>query len=829
MTRMSLPALLSLALLGSVGATGGPVAEPSLTDVTPDGIQRGTETVLLLSGRRLEGPLELVMYDRGITVLGLEAKSSKKVEARIRVAADAPLGEHRVRLRTAFGWTELRTIWVGALPCLKEQENNSLFEQPQDVPFGCTVHGRVTSEDVDYFAVHARKGQRITAEVEGIRLGLTLFDPYVAILDSRRFELAAADDTALLRQDAFASAIVPEDGRYIILVRESAYGGSAACRYRLHIGPLPRPTAVFPPGGQPGEEVELTYLGDPFGPQKVQMKLSDQSGVMNVHLERDGHVAPSANRLRVMPFPSVNEQEPNDDREQATAAPKPVPVAFNGIISKDRDRDWFSFEAKKGQNIMVWAHARTLGSPLDPTVLILDPKGKSVFRNDDGFGLDSRGPFRAPVDGRYRMRIRDHLYQGGEDMVYRVEIRVIRPGLSLITPPVRRNDSQSRQWAAVPRGNRAFLLLRLNRREFGDEVDLSCADMPPGVTMHSPRIRRETNVVPVVFEAAADAPLEGRLCKLEGKSAKDKRVRGRFSQRVDLVRGNPNNTPYYWTSVYKLPVCVTENAPFSVKIIPPKAPLLRDGRLELKVLVDRAEGFNERVRLTMPFRPPGVNARGVVDIPKGKNEGTYLVSANGSAATGTWQIAVQGSAPVRGGGTMYVASPLLTLEVSPQLVTGTISLAVAQQGETTEVLCKLNQVTAFSEDAEIVLGGLPAGVTAPPQKITKAATEVVFPVTTTAKSPAGQHKSLFCEVRVRRGGDLMRQTLAGGGVLRIDKPRAKPKPKKPVVAKKAPPKPKAKPKRRPTRLEQLRQEAAERAKAKASGTPTTTGGGGGQR
>ncbi|NRA94648.1 MAG: peptidase [Planctomycetes bacterium] len=829
MKRMSLPVLLSLALLGTVGATGEPPAEPSLTDVTPDGVQRGTEAVLLLSGRRLEGPLELVTYDRGITVLGLEAKSSKKVEARIRVAADAPLGEHRVRLRTTFGWTELRTVWVGALPCLKEKENNSLFEQPQEVPFGCTVHGRVTSEDVDHFVVEARKGQRITAEVEGIRLGLTLFDPYVAILDARRFELAAADDTALLRQDAFASTIVPEDGRYVILVRESAYGGSPACRYRLHIGPLPRPTAVFPPGGQPGEEVELTYLGDPSGPQQEKATLSKQSGVMNVHLERDGHVAPSANRLRVMPFPSVNEQEPNDDPEHATEAPKPVPVAFNGIVGKERDRDWFSFEAKKGQNIMCWVHARTLGSPLDPTVAIIDPKGKSVFRNDDGFGLDSRGQFRAPVDGRYRMRIRDHLYKGGEDMVYRIELRVIRAGLSLISPPVRRNDSQSRQWAAVPRGNRAFLLLRLNRREFGDEVDLSCADMPPGVTMHSPQIRRETNVVPVVFEAAADAPLEGRLCKLEGRSAKSKRVRGRFSQRVDLVRGNPNNAPYYWTSVYKLPVCVTEEAPFKVKIIPPKTPLLRDGRLQLKVVVERTKGFNARVRLTMPFRPPGVNARGVVDIPKGKSEGTYLVSASGNAATGKWQIALQASAAVGGGGTMYVASPLLDLEISPQLVTGTIPLTVAQQGKATEVICKLNQVTAFEEEAEIVLGGLPSGVTAPPQKITKATTEVVFPVTTTPKSPAGQHKSLFCEIRVRRHGDLMSQTLAGGGVLRIDKPRAKPKPKKPVVAKKAPPKPKAKPKRRPTRLEQLRQEAAERAKVKTSGKQATTGGGGDQR
>ena len=52
------------------------------------------------------------------------------------------------------------------------------------------------NEDVDYYVVEAKKGERITAEVEGIRLGLTLFDPYVAILDAKRFELASSDDAA---------------------------------------------------------------------------------------------------------------------------------------------------------------------------------------------------------------------------------------------------------------------------------------------------------------------------------------------------------------------------------------------------------------------------------------------------------------------------------------------------------------------------------------------------------------------------------------------------------------------------------------------------------
>src|SRR5262249_58898713 len=110
---------------------------------------------------------------------------------------------------------------------------------PQKIPLNVTVLGVIDSEDVDYFAFEAKKGQRVTVEIEAMRLGTTLFDPYVAILDSKRFELAASDDAPLLGQDAVASVIIPADGTYVVQVRESAYGGNGACHYPLHISPLP--------------------------------------------------------------------------------------------------------------------------------------------------------------------------------------------------------------------------------------------------------------------------------------------------------------------------------------------------------------------------------------------------------------------------------------------------------------------------------------------------------------------------------------------------------------------------------------------------------------
>ena len=199
-----------------------------------------------------------MFYSPGVEVTSLEP-SDKAVKVKVKVAPDCRLGEHVAQVRTATGISEYRTFFVGALPAVAEKEPNSQFDTPQEIAMNVTVQGVVTSEDVDYFVVDAKKGQRISVEVEGMRLGTTLFDPYIAILDSRRFVLASADDSPLVRQDGVCSVIAPEDGKYIIEARDSAYGGNGASFYRLHIGHFPRPVAVYPPGGK-GGRADRSYL-----------------------------------------------------------------------------------------------------------------------------------------------------------------------------------------------------------------------------------------------------------------------------------------------------------------------------------------------------------------------------------------------------------------------------------------------------------------------------------------------------------------------------------------------------------------------------------------
>ena len=72
-----------------------------------------------------------------------------------------------------------------------------------------------------------------------MRLGRGFTDSYLAVLDDQRFEVAASDDTPLLMQDPYIAFMAPKDGRYVILLRDSGYGGHNNNWYLMHVGKFP--------------------------------------------------------------------------------------------------------------------------------------------------------------------------------------------------------------------------------------------------------------------------------------------------------------------------------------------------------------------------------------------------------------------------------------------------------------------------------------------------------------------------------------------------------------------------------------------------------------
>jgi len=774
---------LALALLAASALAAGAVA-PQLSNTTPNGVQRGTEVELKFNGSRLADAEEIFLFEPGVKVLGLKEVKDNYVLARVKIEADCPLGEHKVRIRTKTGVSDFRTFTVGAYPQVDEKEPNTTLDKAQKVAMNSTVLGTVSNEDVDYYSVDAKKGEPISVEVEGMRLGRTMFDPYVAILDKSGKVLAKADDTALFIQDTYATIVAPADGEYVIEVRETSYGGSGN-PYRVHIGTFPRPSAVFPPGGKAGESLEVKFLGDAAGEFNQTFSLPQPNRFKyGVFAERKGLTAPSPNLVRISPFANVIEKEPNDDVKEVSVAPGDLPLAFNGIIGRKGDVDWFRFKAKKGETYDINVYARRIRSQLDTVLHICDENGRSLNNNDDSGGADSKLRFTFPKDGEFTIKITDHLGYGGPECTYRVEFTPVVPEVSTFIADTARYDAQTRKSIVVARGNRFASLQSVRRTDLpSDSGDLEFAmeGFPSGITMQAVPVPRDQTTWPVVFEARADAPIAGKLANLAVRTTADAKTqaKGGIWQNYDLVQDG-NNGVYYQTWTDKIAVAVVDELPFKISLEPVKAPLVQSGSLDVKILVERKAGFDEPIRVINLYNPPGTGSTPDITIKKGETSATYALNANGNAATKKWKIAFLGSAPVSGG-TAYASTQLADLEVAPAFVMGKLVQTNAIVGNPVKFVCSLDQRTPFEGRAEVKLTGLPAGATAEAKSITKDDKEVVFDVNVATNAVKGMHRTVFVAMNMKLNGQQITQSFASGGALRIDPVRQQVAEAKPVA------------------------------------------------
>ena len=791
MTRFS---ILALACTTSLHAF-----TPVLSRIDPPGGQAGTEVSVTFHGDRLDETTGALFYETGLDLTNLDTKDPKKAVAKLKIAADAAPGEHSLRLAGPGGVTELRSFWVGAFPTVDEVEPNPP-DKAQRIELNRTVHGIAGNEDDDCFVVTLKKGQRLSAEVEAMRLGRTMFDASLTVLDARGFEVATCDDAPLLRTDAFVSLLAPEDGDYRVVVREAAYQGNDDCRYRLHIGTFPRPSAVFPTGGKPGETLGFTFTGDPMGPIHRSIQLPPEArSSFPVFPEQDGQSAPSPHVVTVSPLPSARDGKP----DEVVRLPEP-PCAAEGVLDAKSDTDRFVFSAKKGQNLDIRVIARANRSPLDAVVSIHEAKGKYLAGNDDQGGPDSLLAWTCPADGDYRIQIRDQLKRTGDDFTYRVEIAGKTPSLGANLPVVERVNSQKWKTFVIPKGGRYAAVVNVTRENLSADAVFEAASLPPGVTLHAPRIPRGVSSFPIVLEANADAPVGAGLHPFRIRSeGADPPVSGSLTDTIHHVDIN-NQGAYHSASFDRVPVAVTNEAPFRIELEQPRVPIVKNGNLKMRIRVERKEGYDKKVTARFLWHPPGLSGPNNIDIPGDKTTAEYDLHANGDASTGDWEVVVLGEAD-SGRGPVLVSSALVPLKVAEPYVTMSLDLAAAEVGKPSAVVGKIETLEPFEGAATASLSGLPYGVTAATRTITANQAEVTFPIEVAADARPGKHGGLLCIVEVPAQGGTIHHQAASGGTLRIDKPAAPPPKKEAPQEKKQAAKPEAEAAKPLSRLEQLRQ------------------------
>ncbi|MCR9199997.1 MAG: PPC domain-containing protein [Planctomycetaceae bacterium] len=741
---------------------------PRIERVEKAGGQRGTDFEVQFSGERLGGVEDVILYDEGLSLVKAVSDDDTSVTVTLHADSQCQPGEYPLRLQTPAGVSDLCTIHVSPYRQRSESEPNNTPAAATPIDPGVTIHGLIEEGDVDLYRVTLKQGDRLSAEVVGIRNTRYVFDARIAVLDADGNELTANDDSVLLRQDPMLSFLAPKDGDYLLAIREAAFGGDLDSIYQLHIGSHPRPVVCYPAGGMPGAEETISLIGDAAGPIVQTTSLPASIGTVELFPEDKSGIAPTPVRLRVSPFPNSLEQEPNNTPDSATASVVGLPVALNGILQKRGDLDVFRFRAEAGQPYNVSVFGERIGSPIDTVVSISTPDGSVLVTNDDGANHDSEFRFSAPATGEYLITVRDHLQNGGPDYVYRVEFQPVEASLQLRVPVLSESRQQQRQKVEVCRGGRTAIVVSARRRNFFGAIDIQPDFLPEGVTAKASRIPGSSHLGYILFEAAEDAPLTGGLFGINGVgTSQSDSVHGRLSQETGLAFGPPRRTVYHSINVDQLPITVLESGPFTLDVKQPAVPIPKDGQLDLTVVANR-NGYEDDIKLTLPVLPPWIEVpeNGVI-IPEGESQTTFTLTATDLADTADWTVLMMGEGNMDGE-EVFASSGEFSFDVVAPYLSVTIDKSIAQQGGRGRVVCKANWSKADATQPAVArLRGLPKFVDVAPVAVPIGSNSFAFDIAVGKETPASIHNTLYVEVEVPQSGSVVRHFSGRGGVLEV--------------------------------------------------------------
>ncbi len=219
-----------------------------------------------------------------------------------------------------------------------------------------------------------------------------------------------------------------------------------------------------------------------------------------------------------------------------------LPAVVNGqILPGEADR--YRFNAMKGQRLIVAASAREL-IPYIPdavpgwfqaTLALYDAKGKELAYEDDyRFHPDPVLRWEVPADGEYVVEIKDAIYRGREDFVYRITIGEL-PFVTSIFPLGGRagvkTDVELSGWnlpvkSLAMRGGQGPGIYPLAVRE-GDSVSNSvpfAVDTLPECLDKEPNDRRASAqqvALPVVVNGRIDQPDDWDVLRFQGRAGEE--------------------------------------------------------------------------------------------------------------------------------------------------------------------------------------------------------------------------------------------------------------------------------------------------------------------
>jgi hypothetical protein len=484
------------------------------------------------------------------------------------------------------------------------------------------------------------------------------------------------------------------DGAYVVQVHDALYRGGAEYFYRLRVREGPKVEFVLPPAAHADGVGELTLFGHglPGGTPPTGGLPFERLATRVIESEADDDLAGLRARWYLPPpagmldgeqryglagaanpvflaradAPLVAEQADNDDPAKAQKVTTPVEVY--GQFFPRGDRDWVSFDAKKGEAFWIEVVSNRLLGHTDPVVVVQrvtkDDKGnevatdvKEAFEPENLPGVprefyaahrDPAFRFAAPEDGTYRLLVRDAFNQNDDDArrVYRLSL----------APAARREDFRLVAWpkphqplkaAAAgtvvpteiwgsnlrPGGIMPVSVLAFRTGGFAGDVTLAAENLPPGVTCAPVTMYGNTNTATLLIAAGETAPASLSEIRIVGTAsgiAGSPQPASRIARAGTVVWGvtDPASQPLRSRVAQELMLAVTggEAAPIAVR--PAEEKVWENsvaGVIEVPLKLTRRMGYAGAVKLQAAGGAAQILNVPDVDIPAGQNEGKLTI------------------------------------------------------------------------------------------------------------------------------------------------------------------------------------------------------------
>lgn len=514
------------------------------------------------------------------TFAASEVESKTKdtlVKSTVLVPADQTPGCYEVRILTPAGLSDARFFLVDDLPSFTDATSSEDRSMPTLLPTACCVGGHLAPLKSKFFQFSLRKGRPVSIEVYARRMD-SLLDPVMTLRDAEGNEVGFIDDTLGMSGDAFLRFEPPQDGAYMLELRDVEYSGSPAHFFHLRVGQMPLVQGVFPRRTSSGK-LRFVAEGQNDVLSSVEFDHSQSELVRQVVLaSTDGGGLGNVELIERM---AILEAEPNNDMSAATDIEGQRYVA--GRMESYGDVDWYRITSDRKQQLCVTAHTRELGSPADVVLELYDAKGKKLQQVDDAQLMDAQISTMLARPGDYFFSVRELTEGGGSIWTYDLEIDL----------GGRLELSADVEHLSVPTGGAAVVPVAVKRHGIAESFELEFRDLPSGLTS-SPVIVQPNQNTAFVTIKLTEQPLQSPLNRISlvGKRPSGHEVPTRFRPAPEKVPKQKQLRPQAGMFASRRPA-----AQFSVASAVDSVKLPIGGQAKVTLHARRSSGWTHPIRV----------------------------------------------------------------------------------------------------------------------------------------------------------------------------------------------------------------------------------------